>query len=245
MALIAAPVVALAQTDEIQVYDGAIAEKGKFNLMLHQNYTPRGQKEEAFPGGLVTDKAYVGVSEWAWGVTDWFEAGLYLPLYSFTKNDGLSVNGFKLRALFVKPKADEQKFFYGVNFEFSVNAKQWDPRRITSEIRPIVGLHLHPIDIIVNPILDTSYAGGLKSLDFAPAVRVAYNLSPKWLVAAEEYADYGQLRNFAPASEQVHQIYAVVGRTSKFLNVEGGVGFGLTSATEKLTFKLMLSRDLN
>ena len=244
IALCAAPTVVFAQTDEIQVYDAAIAEQGKFNLMLHNNFTPSGLKEPAFPGGVVPDKSLNGVAEWAYGVTDWFEAGLYMPLYSFSK-DGASFNGFKLRALFVKPKADDHKFFYGVNFEFSVNAKQWDPRRITSEIRPIVGWHLHPIDIIVNPILDTSYTGGLKSLDFAPAVRVAYNFSPKWAAAVEEYADYGPLRQFLPAAEQAHQIYGVVNHTGKSFNIEAGVGFGLTSSSDKVTLKLMLSRDLN
>jgi len=184
IAAVAAPVMAVAQTDEIQVYDAEIAEKGKFNLMLHNNFTPNGQKEAAFPGGIIPDRALVGVSEWAWGVTDWFEQGLYLPLYSYSRHEGLSANGFKLRWLFVKPHAEDHTFFYGVNFEFSVNGKKWDTRRITSEIRPIVGWHLHPVDIIVNPILDTSYTGGFKSLDFAPAVRVAYNLSPKWTVAA-------------------------------------------------------------
>lgn len=245
IALVAAPIVSFAQTDEIQVYDGAIAEKGKFNLMLHQNFTPDGLKTPAFPAGLVSDKAYIGVSEWAYGVTDWFEAGLYMPLYSFSQNDGLSVNGFKLRALFTEPKAEERTFFYAVNFEFSVNAKQWDPRRITSEIRPIVGWHLKPVDIIVNPILDTGYTGGLKSLDFAPAARVAYNLSPRWAVAAEEYADYGPLRQIFPASEQFHQIWAVMDHTTKLVNIEAGVGFGLNNASDRVTLKLMVSRDLN
>jgi len=245
IALAAGPGMAFAQTDEIQVYDGAIAEKGKFNLMLHNNFTPKGLKEPAFPGAIQSDKAYVGVSEWAYGVTNWFEAGLYLPLYSYSQNLGGSINGFKLRALFVKPNADERRFFYGVNFEFSVNAKQWDPRRITSEIRPIVGWHLHPVDIIVNPIMDTSYIGGLKSLDFAPSVRVAYNFSPKWAAAVEEYADYGPFRQISPASEQSHQIWAVVGHPTKFADIEAGIGFGLTSASDKVTLKLMLSRDLN
>jgi hypothetical protein len=245
IALVAAPVMAFAQTDEIQVYDGAIAEKGKFNLMLHNNFTPKGQKMPAFPGGLTPDKTLVGVSEWAYGMTDWFEQGLYLPLYSFSKSDGASFNGFKLRWLFVKPKADDQRFFYGVNFEFSVNSKQWDPRRYTSEIRPIVGWHLHPVDIIVNPIVDTSYTGGLKSLDFAPAVRVAYNFSPKWAAAAEEYADYGPLRQFYSATDQSHQIWGVVNHQTKSVNIEFGVGIGVTSASDKVTLKLMLSRDLN
>jgi hypothetical protein len=245
VALFAAPVLGLAQTDEIQVYDAAIADKGKFNLMLHNNFTPSGRKTPAFPGAVISDRAYVGVAEWAYGVTDWFEQGLYLPLYSESKNLGLTYNGFKLRWLFVKPHADDHKFFYGVNFEFSVNQKQWDPRHYSSEVRPIVGWHLKPFDIIVNPIMDTSFTGGLKSLDFAPAVRVSYNLNEKWAVSAEEYADYGQFRAIAPGSEQSHQMWAVVNHTGKWFNFETGVGFGLTSASDKVTLKLMVSRDLN
>ena len=245
IALFAAPVLGLAQTDEIQVYDGAIADKGKVNLMLHSNFTPSGAKTAAFPGGIISDKAFVGVAEWALGVTDWFEQGLYLPLYSFSKDNGATFNGFKLRWLFVKPHADDHKFFYGVNFEFSVNQKQWDPRHYTSEVRPIVGWHLKPVDIIVNPIMDTAYTGGFKSLDFAPSVRVAYGLSEKWKVAAEEYADYGQFRQIHPVSEQTHQIWAVVNHEGKTINIETGIGFGLTSASDKVTLKLMVSRDLN
>ena len=59
--------------------------------------------------------------EWAFGVTDWFEQGLYLPLYSISKNQGATFNGLKLRELFVMPNAAERTFFYGCNFEFSYN----------------------------------------------------------------------------------------------------------------------------
>jgi opacity protein-like surface antigen len=237
-ALLAAPVASLAQTDEIQVYDANIADKGKFNLMIHNNFTPVGLKEPAFPGAVESNHALVGVAEWAYGVTDWFEQGLYLPLYSFSHSDGAKFNGFKIRELFVRPHADERKFFFGVNFEFSVNQKQWDPRRYTSEVRPIIGWHLHPVDIIVNPIMDTSYTGGFKSLDFAPAVRVAYNFSPKWAGSIEEYADYGPFREIYSAHEQSHQ-------ESKYVNIETGIGFGLTGSSDRVTLKLMLSRDLN
>jgi hypothetical protein len=244
-ALVATPVIGFAQTDEIQVYDAAIAEQGKFNLMLHNNFTPDGLRTPAFPGGVESNRALVGVAEWAYGVTNWFEQGLYLPLYSYSQNHGATYNGFKIRELFVNPHADERRFFYGVNFEFSVNQKQWDPRRFTSEVRPIVGWHLHPVDIILNPIVDTSYTGGLKSLDFAPAVRVAYNFSPKWAASVEEYADYGPLRQIYSAHEQFHQIWAVMNHTAKIVNIETGVGFGLTGASDRVTLKLMLSRDLN
>ena len=239
------PSVSLAQTDEIQVYDAAIADQGKFNLMVHSNFTPKGRTTPTFPDAVISNHAFVGVAEWAYGVRPWFEQGLYMPLYSISSNHGGSINGFKLRELFVRPHADDHTFFYGVNFEFSVNAKYWDTRRITTEIRPIVGLHLHPVDIIVNPIMDSNFTGGLKNLEFVPAARVAYNLNSNWAIAAEEYADVGPLRQFFPGGEQSHQVWGVFDHTSKRLNIEAGFGVGVTAASDKLTLKLMISRDLN
>src|ERR1700722_9709303 len=245
MVLLGLPAIGLAQTDEIQVYDAGIAERGVVNLTLHNNFTPDGLNHPAFRGGLIPDKSLNGVAEWAYGVTDWFEAGLYLPLYSISKDRGASINGGKLRMLFVRPHAAERTFFYGMNFEFSYNALHWEPTHFTSEIRPIIGWHLHPVDIIVNPILDNSFKGGFKSLDFAPAIRLAYHRASKWAVAAEEYADYGPLRKFYSAGQQSQQLYGVFDWYGKALNVEAGIGFGLTRASDKVTLKLILSRDLN
>jgi len=233
-----------AQTDEIQVYDAGIAPVGAFNLTLHDNYTFSGAKTSAFPGGLVPDHTLNGVPEWAYGVTDWFEAGLYLPLYSIASNSGAQFDGFKLRALFVTPDAKDKSFFYGVNFEFSYNARHWDENRYTSEIRPIVGWRFGPIDLIVNPILDNSWKG-FAALDFAPATRLAYNIGKDWAVAAEEYDDFGPLRRFLPGDRQSHQLFAVVNYAGAPVTIEAGLGFGLTPASDKLVMKLILSKDLD
>ena len=83
-----APSAARAQGDEIQVYDGGLAPVGVFNLTVHNNFTPNGVKVPAFPGAIISDKSLNGVPEWAYGVTNWFEAGLYLPLYSIDKDQG-------------------------------------------------------------------------------------------------------------------------------------------------------------
>src|SRR6185295_6454044 len=220
-------------------YDGGLATPGTFNLTVHNNFIARGAKTPAFPGGLIPDHSFNGVTEWAYGVTNWFEAGLYLPLYSISNDRGPMINGGKIRLLFAVPHAEERKFFYAANFEFSYNAKHWDERRYTNEIRPIIGWHLNPVDIIVNPILDSSFTGGFKSLDFAPATRVAYNFNPKWAVAVEHYADFGPLRNFYSASEQSHQIYGVFDHSSKFGDFEAGLGVGVTGASDRLTLKLL------
>ena len=76
---------ALAQTDEIQVYDAAIAPTGAFNLTLHNNFTVSGSTTADFPGAIVPDHSLNGTAEWAYGVAPWFEGGLYLPLYSVTQ----------------------------------------------------------------------------------------------------------------------------------------------------------------
>ncbi|HUK34000.1 MAG TPA: hypothetical protein VLV86_08835 [Vicinamibacterales bacterium] len=244
LCLLAIPRAVRAQTDEIQVYDAELTPVGKFNLTWHNNFTPEGNAVPAFPGANVADKSWNGVTEWAYGVTPWFEAGLYLPLYSYDKNLGEVYDGFKLRALFAVPHAADRTFFYGVNFEFSINQKHWDDNRFSSEIRPIIGWHLKPWDIIINPILDTEY-DGLKNLTFAPASRIAYNFNDKWALAAEEYAEYGPLRGFYSASNQSHMLYAVVDHTMKLFEFEAGAGFGLTSATDSVTLKLLLIKDLN
>lgn len=234
---------ARAQTDEIQVYDAEIAEPGTFNLMVHNNFTPQGLKTPRFSGGLVPNQTLNGVPEWAYGVTDWFEQGLYLPLYSVANGNGPELDGFKVRELFVVPHAAERTFFYGVNFEFSYNSKHWDPDRATSEIRGILGWHLGKFDVIVNPIFDNSWKG-FNQLDFAPSVRLAYNVSRTWAVATELYSDYGPIKRFVAADQQSHQLFGVVDYKSELINIEAGIGFGLTPASDRLVVKLMLSRDL-
>ena len=233
-----------AQTDEIQVYDAEIAAPGIFNLTWHNNFTPKGIDTVPFPGGVVADHSFNGVTEWAYGVTDWWEQGLYLPLYTHDKNLGWGYNGFKIRELFVVPHAADRTFFYGVNFEFSVNRPRWDDHHLTSEVRPIVGWHLKPWDIIVNPIFDTAYDGA-KNLEFVPAVRVAYNFSEDWALSAEEYADYGPISGFYSPGQQVHQLYGVVNHNFGTVEIEAGVGIGLTDATDRVALKLLVIHDLN
>lgn len=231
------------QTDEIQVYDAQIAAPGVINLTWHNNYTPSGHLTSAAPGTIVPNHSLNGVPEWAYGVTDWFEAGLYLPLYTITGEGAVLLNGFKLRALFVEPDAARQRFIYGVNFEFSYNAPYWDPRRYSSEIRPIIGWHLGSIDFIVNPILDNSYQGW-SNLEFVPATRLAWNPSERFALALEEYSDLGPLKHLYPRDRQSHQLFPAFDYKAAKLSVEAGVGFGLTSGSDHRVIKLILSRDL-
>jgi hypothetical protein len=242
LCLLARTALTHAQTDEIQVYDAEITQVGHFNLTWHNNFTPSGRTEPEFPGGVVPDHALNGVTEWSYGVTEWFEQGLYLPLYTLTADGRLLFNGVKVRELFVVPHAHDRTFFYGINFELSYNKPHWETSRYSGEIRPIVGVHLGHVDLIVNPIVDTQFNGPGK-LDFAPAARAAYNFT-KFTVALEYYGDYGPLEQFNPPSERSQSVFAVVDFGNSSNGIEFGVGKGLTHATDNCVIKLMWMHDL-
>ena len=65
----------------IAVHEGGIA-------VLRGNLAPDGAKQPAFPGDVISNHSLNGVPEFAYGVTDWFEAGLYFPLYSLRGDGG-------------------------------------------------------------------------------------------------------------------------------------------------------------
>src|SRR2546425_11412680 len=108
-----------ALTDDIHVYDARLASRCRFNLTLHNNFIPEGLTTPAFAGALLADRSLNGVPEWSYGVSSWFEAGLYLPLYSIgkrTAHRSVMLNGVKLRLLFAGPRADDRTFFYRGEF---------------------------------------------------------------------------------------------------------------------------------
>jgi hypothetical protein len=231
-----------AETDEIQVYDADINSPGQFSLQLHNNYTPIGRKRPDFEGGIVPNRTLNGVPEWAWGAADWLELGTYLPLYSLTGSGRFRIDGAKLRAEFVVPHAQQRNLFFGVNFELGFNARHWEPTRNSGEIRPIIGGRIGPVDLIVNPILDTSFQG-LGALDFAPASRVAYNFAESWAASLEHYSDYGRLKHIEPLSRQQQILFAVIDYKGEPVSFEFGIGHGFTAASDALVLKLILSRD--
>jgi len=241
--LLALSSAARAQTDEIQVYDATIADEGQFEVEFHNNFTADGRKTASYPGGIVPNHALNGVPEFSYGVTEWFEAGLYLPVYTIRNDGRAEFDSAKIRGLFVTPWAEQRTFFFGVNFELSYNGLHWEQTHLSGEVRPIAGLHLGDWDLIVNPIVDTDFKG-VGKLDFAPAERIAYNLSPLWAVALEHYADFGQFDHLYAVPQQAQTLWGVVDyRREDQYNIEFGVAHGFTAGSDDVVMKLMIGLD--
>jgi hypothetical protein len=237
----AALLTALAQpakaTDEIQVYNAGIAAVGQFTIQQHLNYIPLGVKDPPFPGGLISNNSINGTPEFAYGVTDWWEVGLYLPFA--IKDQQFLSNSFKLRSLFVSPNAVDRNFFYGVNFEFSHTMPRFSQTRFGLEIRPIIGVRNADWEFIVNPIVDIGF-GQLGQADFTPAARLARKLDNDLYVGLEYYANFGEIGNFLKPADQEHTLFAVTDFKVGDFGVNLGVGYGLTPASDRWVIKTIV-----
>ena len=234
---------ASAQEDEIQVYTGEIASPGAVDLTLHANYAVSGRTTSRFPGGIVPDGALNGALELGVGVTPWLELGLYLPVYTVTRDGEILFDGTKLRALFVTPHAESRRAYAGVNLELSFNAAHWDPSRVTGEVRFILGGRVGTVELTLNPILDTAF-DGFGAISLTPAERLAWHASRRWTIAVEHYGSLGALDQLEPVSRQGHALFAVLDHDGSPAAVEVGVGFGLTDATDGLLLKLIVTPEL-
>jgi hypothetical protein len=240
--LFAASTVSAQAVDEIQVYNADIAKVGQWTAQLHLNYAFNGRKEPDFPGGLIPNHALNGTSEWAYGITEWWEMGFYTP-FAVDQNGQLFSNALKVRQLFVTPHAADREIFYGINFEFSYAMAQFSDTQWNMEIRPIIGVRKSGYEFIVNPIVDIGFGPNGETV-FAPCARFAHQLGEDLWVGVEYYTDLGPLQNFATWNEQQHNIYAVVDFKLWGFDVNAGVGYGLTPGSDQLMAKIIIGADL-
>jgi hypothetical protein len=224
-------------TDEIQVYNAGIADVGQFTIQQHLNYVALGQKDSPFPGGFPSNHSLNGTPEFAYGVTDWWELGLYLP-FAVQDQQFLS-DAFKLRTLFVSSHAEQRNFFYGVNFELSYEMPKFAQTRWGLEIRPIIGVRNAEYEFIVNPIVDIGF-GSKGEVDFAPAARLARNIGNDLFAGFEYYADFGEIGSFSKLPDQQHTLFAVTDFKAGVFDVNFGVGYGLTPASDRLVIKTII-----
>jgi hypothetical protein len=230
----AAPALAV---DEIQVYNGEIAGVRQFTLQQHLNYGFRARRAADYPGALIANGALNGTPEFAYGVTPWYEVGLYLPFAA--RDDRFYPGGFKLRNLLVSPGAAERDVFFGLNTELS-----WQPRRFSRsfwnlEFRPILGARSRRWEFITNPIVDFGI-GGRQPSAFVPANRIAYAVREDWALGVETYSDTGPVGRFLPFNKQAHQVFAVTDFSFGRFGINFGVGRGLTPASDRWVVKTIL-----
>jgi hypothetical protein len=227
--------------DEIQLYNADINEVGQFSIQQHFNYTITGIPTPAYPGALISNHALNETPEFAYGVTPWLELGLYVPGAVNEQGQFLS-NNIKLRTLFAIPDAGKKDFFYGLNFEYDFPSWPFVPSRFAMEVRPIIGWRNSQWELIINPIIDFAW-GQLGEVDFAPAARLARKLGEDRFIGLEYYSGLGAPGNFPSFTQQSHQLYAVTDFKIGKIDVDFGIGYGLTPGSDRWIAKTILTYE--
>lgn len=222
--------------DEIQVYTGEIAAQREWSLLQHLNYGFT-RRKGTDPAQVSAFRTVNGTPELAYGVTDWYEVGLYLPFAA--RDDRFFPGGFKVRNLFVSPNALQRTFFYGLNTEISWAPQRFSASRWNAEFRPIIGLNLGRWQIISNPIVGIGL-GGKQPDAFLPANRIFYRLQEDLAVGIETYSDLGSFGHFGKFRSQAHQIFLATDFELLGLGINFGVGRGITPVSDRWMVKTII-----
>jgi hypothetical protein len=229
---------------EIQVYDGAINEARQAGLELHTNFVAAGRAAPEFAGELVPNHALRLTLEPSLGVLPFWELGAYFQIATTPGQSQAHFGGGKLRSKLVVPRARTAPFVFGLNMEVGrgvavLGSDSWD-----SELRPILGWQHGRWFVAVNPIVGWTLAGpGASPVPaLEPCAKLQRDLGHQLGLGLEYYAGLGPLDAILPWARQQQVAYLVGDWLEGPVELNVGVGRGLTDATDAWTVKVIVGR---
>ena len=226
---------------EIQVYDGTASAPMAIGLELHVNYVANGSRIPEGPT-LATHRQAHMTLEPSLGLLPWWELGAYFQT-AIAPGAGFEYAGAKLRSKFVTPPGWHPNLRLGANFELALIPEHYDADRWSTELRPIIAWEDERWLLALNANVSTPLAGsGYKDgPNFEPAGMVIGKLGDFAGVGLEYYSGLGPFSSFLPGSQQEHYIYEVANLLAvERLELNIGVGEGLTSGSNRMVFKLIV-----
>jgi hypothetical protein len=237
----AASTPAMAAPEEIQVYMDEMSKQGEFGLDVHNNYVTQGPAVADYPGGLPSLHTYRVTPEFAYGITDNLEAGLYI-LSALNPQGGYSIGGEKLRLKFIAPKHSEnQDWWWGLNFELGRLNRYYDINPSNAELKGIYGFRKGPWTVAFNANIDWTAVGPQPTgavYDFD--TKLSYKVADKWRLGIESYNGLGDYHSFGDLGHSEELLYAVADTSFGDWDLNAGVGHGLTRVGDQWVFKFIL-----
>ena len=240
--LLASPRPVAAQGNyEIQVYPYDTVEPGHTMVELHSNFTFQGSKSTT-DGTFPTNHQLHETIEITHGFTDWFETGFYI-FTSAHNGQGVDWVGDHIRPRFRVPPKWKWPVGLSLSNEIGYQRAKFSADTWTWEMRPVIDKQIGPWYLSFNPTFDRSFHGPSvrEGFVFSPNVKISYDFSKKIRGGIEYYSSLGPVTDFAPISEQQHQIFPVIDlNLSPKWEVNFGLGVGLTRSTDHLIVKMIL-----
>jgi hypothetical protein len=232
---------------EIEVYGHETAARGEWELETHLNYTARGTT--TYDGGIAPTEHQTHLAlELTRGLTDHWEVAVY-ALAAHRPGTGVEYAGWRVRSRVRSPESWRLPIDLGLGAELEFPTAPYDENAAGLEIRPILARRFGRVEVRFNPIVerglrgrDTSSASGW---EFKPCARVGATVSRAVVVSLEYYGKTGFWSITLPSNERVHQFYPSVDWIfGEDRILSAGVGFGTTSAGNRLVFNSRLEVPL-
>lgn len=228
---------------EIQVYGSETVEKGNTMVELHSNYTISGRNAAA-NGELPTNHAVHETIEITHGWTPWFETGFYF-FNSIGDGGRTAYVGSHIRPRVAAPQSWNWPVGVSISTEFGFQKSAFSANTSTLEIRPIVDKKWNKLYISVNPTLEKSFAGPdvNRGFTFSPNVKGSYDVTKVVALGLEYYGSTGPFFHYDPFKQQDHQLFVATDLNfDPKWEVNGGIGYGFTSNTDKAIVKIIIGR---
>jgi hypothetical protein len=233
---------ARAADEEIQVYMDEMNKAGGYGLDVHLNYTPQGRGPDVdYPGQMSSERRWRITPEWAYGVTDNLELGLYLPLLTIDPRGGAEWGGVKGRIKFIAPKPKDSPFFWGLNFELGRVRRELDINPWNAELKGIAGYRTGPWTLAGNLNIDWMVSGPDHTpVAYQVATKLSYALREGLAVGVENYNDVGAGDRLGRFGESNQQVYLVVDKSFGRWDLDLGAGYGYGEPEDRWVIKAIV-----
>ena len=228
---------------EIQVYGSETVPVKSLMVETHSNLTIHGQLFDR-DGVYATNHQFHETLEITTGLTDWSEVGFYV-FTSEQTGHGVQWVGSHIRPRVRVPSTWHWPVGFSISTEIGYQRTPYSPDTWTWEIRPIVDKAVGRWYFAVNPALERTWHGpGTQGgTGFSPSAKVGYDLNKKISAGVEYYADYGRLFRFDPLHQQQQQFFAATDlNISPTWEINIGMGYGVTAATDRFLVKAIVGR---
>jgi len=228
---------------EIQVYDATINEPLQPSFELHYNNVLEGRNTPEYPNEIPPDHLNHLTLEPALGIARYLEVGGYLQFVIDSQGVGHWA-GAKLRTKWVVPEDTWEHWRLGINLEVARIPHPFEPDAWSAEVRPILGYETGRWAYYVNPILGWSLSGATGIPNFEPAAKLRWDTGLGFGIGVEYYGDIGPVNDVPAVSQQEHYLFAVGDLLKGPLELNFGVGYGLTHASNRWILKLIVGKAL-
>jgi hypothetical protein len=205
--------------------------------------------------GQTARHAYTSETALAYTFTDWYQLAIAIPvslngvtgIVPGNSGETVSWNGVAVRNLFITPGADQRDIFYGLSVQFGYTpqyaafpAIASTNTQFSAALSPILGFHHDGFELILSPTLAFGLGSGAATA-LAPAARLTRKITETFDVGVEYASTLGGIGSISPLGQQAHIVYAVTDFKLGAVDVNLGVGYGLTTSSNGLATKLGIS----